>query len=103
VDGNLYAVRAKDGSLIWADVETPGTGTCFVSSPSIANGVVYINGGGVNYPGSNTSAYNAATGALLWASPSTHGTLEMPPEVVNGILYFASPGDSICGSICAYH
>jgi len=102
VDGNLYALKARNGSLMWVD--TPNQGLCdrYTSSPSIANGVVYINGGDDAGFASNTTAYNAATGALLWGSPSQHGTLEMPPVVANGILYFASPGDSICESICAY-
>jgi outer membrane protein assembly factor BamB len=102
VDGNLYALKTKNGSLVWAD--TPNTGQCypFNSSPSIANGVLYINGGDNAGAASNTTAYNSATGALLWASPSPHSTLQMPPVVVNGVLYFASPGDSICESICAY-
>ncbi len=102
VDGNLYALKAKNGKLMWVD--TPNEGLCdhYATSPSIANGVVYINGGDNMGTASNTTAYNAATGALLWGSPSQHGTLEMPPVVANGILYFASPGDSICESICAY-
>jgi outer membrane protein assembly factor BamB len=103
VDGNLYALKAKNGTLIWSD--TPNTGQCgfeVTTSPSLANGVLYINGGDNAGFASNTTAYNAATGDLLWGSPSPHGTLEMPPVIVNGILYFASPGDSICESICAY-
>ena len=98
IDGNLYALKAKNGSLLWADMPNAVGMSChpFVSSPSIANGVVYINGGDDMGTASNTTAYNAATGALLWGSPSQHGTLEMPPVVANGILYFASPGDSIC-------
>jgi outer membrane protein assembly factor BamB len=85
-------------------VDTPNESLCdhYTSSPSIANGVVYINGGDDTGFASNTTAYSATTGALLWGSPSPHGTLEMPPVVANGILYFASPGDSICESICAY-
>jgi outer membrane protein assembly factor BamB len=102
-DANLYALRARTGALLWSD--TPNTNQCgfgFTTSPTIANGVVYINGGENAGAAPNTTAYNAATGALLWASPSVHGTLEVPPEVANGILYFAGPGDSICSSICAY-
>lgn len=101
VDGYFYALKAKNGALLWAD----SSGDCYqvTSSPSIANGVVYISGGGASTGfASNTTAYNAATGALLWGSPSPHGTLYTPPVVANGILYFASPGDSICESICAY-
>ena len=102
VDGNLYALKATNGKLMWFD--TPNEGLCdyFTSSPSIANGVLYVNGGDDMHFASNTTAYNAATGSLLWGSPSPHGTLNMPPVVVNGILYFASPGDALCESICAY-
>lgn len=101
-DGELYALKAKDGSLLWAAPVT----NCYAhvyTSPSVANGVVYI-GGGDNGTGNvqQVTAYNAGTGAVLWSSPSPHGTLWPSPEVVNGVLYFASPGDSICSSICAY-
>jgi outer membrane protein assembly factor BamB len=102
VDGNLYALKAKTGKLVWADTPTDSGYNRFTTSPSIANGVLYISGGNDMGTQPNTSAYNAATGAFLWASPSPHGTLLMPPVVVNGVLYFASPGDSICESICAY-
>jgi outer membrane protein assembly factor BamB len=104
VDGYLYALKTKNGALLWSD-SSDISGQCdeFRPSPSVANGVVYISGGGSSTGfASNTTAYDAATGALLWASPSEHGTLYTPPVVVNGILYFASPGDSICESICAY-
>jgi len=104
IDGSLYALKAKTGKLMWTDTPNGPSGQCiyFTSSPSIANGVVYISGGDDAGAAPNTTAYNAATGALLWASPSGHGTLITPPVVANGTLYFASPGDSICESICAY-
>jgi outer membrane protein assembly factor BamB len=103
VDSNLYALHARTGALLWTDA--PNTNQCgfgFTSAPSVANGVVYISGGDSAGAAPNTTAYDATTGTLLWASPSPHGTLLMPPEVVNGTLYFASPGDDICESICAY-
>jgi outer membrane protein assembly factor BamB len=45
-DGNVYAVRASDGTILWAspvNVPTPGTNDHFnFSSPEIANGKIYI-------------------------------------------------------------
>ncbi len=101
VDGDLYAINAKTGKVIWSLGDSQSTNKV-TSAPSVANGVVYVSGG--NYQGGepNTTAYNAENGTLLWASPSNHGSLITPPEVVNGVLYLASPGDSICESICAY-
>jgi outer membrane protein assembly factor BamB len=100
VDRNLYALHTKTGDLLWSNLpSTTGYGG-FLGSPSVANGVVYVSGGALPVP--NTSAYNAKTGALLWSSPSSPSTLITAPEIVNGVLYFASPGDSICQSICAY-
>ncbi|MBV8531314.1 MAG: PQQ-binding-like beta-propeller repeat protein [Candidatus Eremiobacteraeota bacterium] len=100
-NGVLYALRKSNGRKIWST--STASGHDYVrSAPSVANGVVYVIGGGSGGSGPNTSAYNAATGALLWTSPSTIGTLYAPPIVANGILYFASPGDATCSSICAY-
>lgn len=55
-DGNLYAINAKTGAMLWAN-PAGGSG----SSPAVANGVVYV--GSVN---SNVDALNARTGAQLW-------------------------------------
>lgn len=100
VDRNLYALHARTGKLLWSNLPSTTGYAGFQGSPSVANGVVYASGGASPVP--NTSAYNAETGALLWSSPSSPGTLITAPEIVNGVLYFASPGDSICESICAY-
>ena len=37
-DGNLYAVNASDGKLVWSYL----TGDIVVSSPAVADGVVYF-------------------------------------------------------------
>jgi outer membrane protein assembly factor BamB len=96
-NGTLYALRASSGKKVWSS--GLGSGNAQVTSaPSVANGVVYADGGG---NGENTTAYDAANGTLLWSSPDKHGTLFPPPIVANGILYFGSPGGT-CSSICAY-
>jgi hypothetical protein len=53
----VYALNASTGVKLWTYV----IGTASVSSPSVANGVVYIGGG------SNVYALNASTGAKLWS------------------------------------
>jgi outer membrane protein assembly factor BamB len=37
-DDNLYALNAKDGTLLW----TYTTGSNIFSSPAVVNGIVYI-------------------------------------------------------------
>ena len=41
--GNLYALNAQSGALIWQTAFAPGFGS--LSSPTVANGVVYIASG----------------------------------------------------------
>ena len=53
-----------------------------LSSPTVANGVVYI---GDQFDG--VYALNASTGAKLWSFPNP-GELESTPAVANGIVYF---------------
>jgi outer membrane protein assembly factor BamB len=55
-----------------------------LSSPAVADGVVYVCSGE-----GNLDAVNAATGALMWQFP-TGGTLESSATVVNGVIYFTS-------------
>ena len=58
------------------------------SSPTVANGVVYIGD-----EESGISAVNAATGAKLWSFTTT-GDEESAPAVANGLVYFG--GDNCC-------
>jgi len=78
-DGNLYALSASSGSLLWSY----NTGHPVTSSPAVANGVVYF--------GSNASLYalNVTTGAKLW-SYTTGGLVDSSPAVANGVVYIGS-------------
>ncbi|MGC1380238.1 MAG: PQQ-binding-like beta-propeller repeat protein [Candidatus Baltobacteraceae bacterium] len=100
-NGVLYALYRVSGKKIWS--AGPGNGGYpAASAPSVANSIVYVNGDGKDGSQANTTAHSATNGHVLWSSPSNHGALSPPPIVANGILYFASPADSICSSICAY-
>jgi outer membrane protein assembly factor BamB len=79
----VYALDAGTGALLWSHVTGPSTRSS-LSSPAVANGVVYI--GSNDY---NLYALNASTGALLW-SFSTGWYVERSPAVVDGAVYIGS-------------
>ena len=54
-----------------------------ISSPAVANGVVYVGSGYDLY------AFNAQTGGQLW-SASTGNYIESSPAVANGVVYIGS-------------
>jgi len=60
------------------------TGGSMVSSPAVANGVVYV--GSLD---NNVYALNASTGALLW-SYATGDLVSSSPAVANGVVYVGS-------------
>lgn len=55
-----------------------------ISSPAVANGVVYV--GSID---GNVYALNARTGALVWQYP-TGGYIQSSPAVANGVVYVGS-------------
>ena len=61
-DGNLYAINAATGTLVWNYTMNnyPGDPGVY-SSPAVANGIVYV--GNANR---NLYALNAETGDLIW-------------------------------------
>jgi len=89
----LVALHADSNcqlSLAWQ--ATVGPNLTNVSSPTVANGIVYYGDG----PGNTERAFNAANGALLWSSGSTiHGGLYAAPIVVNGMLYVPAWDDKL--------
>ncbi len=71
--------------LAWQQPQ--GVNGAVVSSPTVANGVVYYGDG----PGNELFALSGDSGAVLWQSGSTiEGAIYAPPIVVNGRLYAAA-------------
>lgn len=89
-DAKVHALDAATGTELWA--AAPGT----ASSASLANGVMYVDGAS-GAPGA--SAYNAATGALLWNNQPHPTQYNPPPVIIDGMLFVANQA---CGSLCAY-
>src|SRR5215472_7436435 len=95
--GNLYAVDATNGNLIWqhqlSDYNLPA-GTFSRTSPAVAADVVYVGTQPPPSPGVPTGwlvAVNARTGALLWAiQPDTSNpfpVITASPVVAAGTVY----------------
>src|SRR5581483_5866756 len=86
----LYGLNASTGTQIF-NTSRAGSSAYTDSSPSVANGVVYVE------CQSGLCAFNSLTGALLYESGSTWST-NVSPAIVNGVVYEA------CGSntACAY-
>jgi outer membrane protein assembly factor BamB len=87
-DGQLYALDANTGNVLWKAIATSSG-----SSPVVANGVVYI--GSFDY---SVYAFNASTGAQLWKY-KTGKYVYSTPAVANGKVYIASDD----GNVYAFH
>jgi outer membrane protein assembly factor BamB len=74
-DGYLHAFNAQTGAQLW----TFNVGADIYSSPSVANGIVYLSAGSSLY------ALDATTGAQLWVY--SVGGNASTPAVVNGAVY----------------
>ena len=78
--GYLYALNAMTGQELWGiPVNTAG-----LSSPAIANGVVYSGGEG---PSVSVYGVNASNGAILWENGVCGETLQASPAVADGVVY----------------
>lgn len=87
--GNLYALNASTGSPIF-NTSAAGSNYDTDSSPSIANGVAYVE------CQSGVCAFNSFTGKLLDAIGGIGQ--DASPAIVNGVIY------EVCGynNACAY-
>ena len=102
-DGYEYAINTATGAVLWktflGTVTVPGCYSFTVgvaSSAAVANGVVYVGGGGPYF-----YALNATTGTVLWKiytgnpSPASGHYDWSSPLLVNGSLYLGM------ASLCA--
>jgi outer membrane protein assembly factor BamB len=65
------------------------TGLYVLSSPAVANGVVYVGS-----DDDNVYALNASTGALVWKY-TTGNFVFSSPAVANGVVYVGSSDDNV--------
>jgi outer membrane protein assembly factor BamB len=90
-DGDLFAFNAANGTPQWA----ANSGGPITSSPTVANGVVYV-GCSDQAPDSvchgNLYAFDATNGTQLWtgATSASDGSIDASPTVANGVVYVGS-------------
>ena len=84
--GSVFAVN-PDGTQKW-NVGTPGR---LFSSPTIANGTVYVGA----KDSDQLFAFNASNGSQLWAFTAGDIILSSPTIDKNGAIYFGSFDDNI--------
>jgi outer membrane protein assembly factor BamB len=84
--GMVYALRASNGAQLWHY-----TITTFTSVPLVVNGIAYL----VSDQG--ISALQASNGQLFWRVPVI-GNTDLPPQVINGVLYLTTTTISLAVS-----
>lgn len=86
--GDLYALDAGDGSIIWQNSDSYGG--YWDSSPTVVDGVIYIAG-----IDSRARAVNTANGNTMWEVDITPGTyISATLAYRDGKLYFADQVDT---------
>jgi uncharacterized protein YjbI with pentapeptide repeats/outer membrane protein assembly factor BamB len=89
-EGPLYAVNTATGRALWHWSANTGNLNPAYSAPAIANGVVYINVGGVIYAiGRNGQPFWPIAMQLFPGPPPTPYNLSSAPTVANGTVYVA--------------
>lgn len=102
--GNLWAINAGNGKLIWSHqisdyTQIPNSHSR--TSPAVVNGVVYVG----TQEGAYLLAINASTGALIWASQlesvDPYAMITESPAVYNGVVYtgVASNEEGLAGFV----
>jgi outer membrane protein assembly factor BamB len=104
--GNVYALNAQSGVLIWQTAFAPGFAS--LSSPTLANGVIYIASGiddsATQFDG-KLYALNATTGQVLFSdfvSENDEGEsrwVNASPTVDNGVVYIPNYGDGTVAAV----
>lgn len=91
----LYALSESTGKQLWSYTSN---GNAFHGGVlSVANGVVYADGGGGNNGNYAIDAFSAKNGSLIWSSTSVgNGGAPMTPVILNGTVYAG------CYTVCAF-
>jgi outer membrane protein assembly factor BamB len=91
----VYALSSANGKSLWS--YTANANLFHAGVLSVANGVVYADGGGGNNGNVAISAFNEKNGKLIWTSGTIgNGGANATPVIVNGKLYAG------CYTVCAF-
>ncbi|MFY9738963.1 MAG: PQQ-binding-like beta-propeller repeat protein [Candidatus Cybelea sp.] len=91
----VYALSTSSGKSLWkytANANLFGGGVL-----SVANGIVYADGGGGNNGNVAITAFNAKNGSIIWTSGSVaNGAAPATPVIANGTVYAG------CYTMCSF-
>lgn len=97
VDGGtgVYALKLTNGKRAWSYT---ADGNMFVGNQAtVANNILYTNGGGGNNDNVAIAAFNVKNGKLIWSTSSiSNGSSPASGIVVNGTVYTG------CYTLCAF-
>ena len=90
-EGYLYGLDSSTGTVLWENDDSEGG--YWDSSPSVVDGIIYING----FDGT-CRGIDAATGVTVWETPLTPGGLydhlTATPACFGGNIYFGNQTDA---------
>ncbi|HEY3674753.1 MAG TPA: PQQ-binding-like beta-propeller repeat protein [Candidatus Tumulicola sp.] len=91
----LYALKASTGKPVWS--YTANGNMIVGGSISVANDIVYTNGGGGNNDNVAIAAFNSKSGKLIYSTSSvSNGSAPATGIIVNGTVYTG------CYTLCAF-
>ncbi|HEX3670736.1 MAG TPA: PQQ-binding-like beta-propeller repeat protein [Candidatus Cybelea sp.] len=91
----IFALSAHNGRTKWS--YTANANLTQGGVLSVANGIVYADGGGGNNGNVALTALNESTGSLIWTSGSIgNGAAPVTPVILNGTVYAG------CYTLCAF-
>lgn len=91
----VYALSATNGKKLWS--YTANANIIQGGALSVANGIVYADGGGGNNGNVAITAFNEQNGHVVWTSGSIgNGSAPATPVIVNGTVYTG------CYTLCAF-
>ncbi len=90
-DCSVFAVNATTGALLWTSKDP---NQAYTSSPTVANGVVYIGSMGQYSAPNKVYALDAQTGELVW-SQEVAGKANSSPAVANNAVFIGAENGSI--------
>lgn len=91
----VYALNVKSGKQLWSFTSN---GNMFVGGQAtVANDILYTNGGGGNNDNVAIAAFNVKNGKLIWSTSTiSNGSSPASGVVVNGTVYTG------CYTLCAF-
>jgi outer membrane protein assembly factor BamB len=88
--GELAALDAEDGHILWGGPEAPVAIQRTDSCPSYHDGKLYVSGGCVGFSDQYTYCFDANTGAKIW-EVSGAGNWTCSPAVADGKVFVGKP------------